>query len=157
MQQADFTRFRAVMAGMAEVYQRDLSGPLLDAYWLALAPWSLAEFEAASARLMATAKFMPRPADFHELRKAGRPTAGEAWQIACGTTDDPLIVRARHIATQGRYLGHIDLDELKWVQRRFCEVYDELQDVTETRQALPHLVGMPPLLDAPVRGGLSKL
>lgn len=157
MQQDDFTRFRAVMGGMAELYQRDLSAPLLDAYWLALAPWSLGEFEAAAARLMSTSKFMPRPADFHELRQAGRPTAAEAWQIACGTTNDPLIQRARHIATQGRYLGHIELDELKWVQRRFCEVYDELRDVIETRQALPHLAGMPPLLPSPGRPGLSKL
>lgn len=79
MQQADFTRFRAVMTGMGELYQRELSGPLLDAYWLALRDWPLAEFEAAAAHLMATATFMPRPAEFNALRKAGRQTAGEAW------------------------------------------------------------------------------
>lgn len=155
MQQADFARFRAVMAGMAEVYQRDLSGPLLDAYWLALGAWSLGEFEGACSQLLRTSRFMPRPADFHEMRKSATcRTADEAWQIACGKTEDPLIIRARQIATQGRYLGHIDLDELKWVQRKFCEVYDELQDVAETRQALPRLQT---LLAVPVSTGLVKL
>ena len=75
----DFPRFRSVLAGMAKLYERELDGPLLDAYWLALGDWSLGDFEQASRRLMATSRFMPRPADYHELRKqAGAMTAGEA-------------------------------------------------------------------------------
>lgn len=136
MQQAEFERFRNVMTGMAKVYEREIDGVLLDAYWLCLRQWTLPEFEAAAARLMQTSKFMPRPADFNELRQSvTRLTAAEAW-FTIGTSDDPRANRAMQIATQGRYVGHIPIDELQWVQKRFLEVYDELTDVEETRQTL---------------------
>jgi hypothetical protein len=158
VQQADFARFHAVMTGMAKVYERELDGPLLDAYWLCLRDWSLADFEAAAAHLMRSARFMPRPADFNDLRKAaGKTLAAEAWFTA-GTSADPVANRAMHIATQGRYVGHIPLDELPWVQKRFLQVYDEMQDVGEARAALPHLNGhaaLPSLDSAPKT--ISKL
>lgn len=136
MQPADSPRFKAVMAGLAKVYEREPDQPLLDAYWLALGDWSLAEFEAAAAQLMRTSKFMPRPADFAELRRQSRrQTAAEAW-FTSGESPDPRARRAMRIAAQGRYVGHIPTDELPFVQRRFLEVYDELQEVEETRAAL---------------------
>lgn len=137
MQGPDFSRFRAVMAGMAELYQRELSNTLLDVYWLSLRDWSLAEFEGAAAKLMQSSTFMPRPADFTELRKQARErTAADAW-FTKGTSDDPRANKAMQIATQGRYVGHIPLDELTWVQKRFVEIYDELADADEARAALP--------------------
>jgi hypothetical protein len=124
------------MAGMAKVYEREPDQPLLDAYWLTLGDWSLAEFEASAAQLMRTSKFMPRPADFVELRRQARgKTAAEAW-FTSGESADPRARRAMRIAAQGRYVGHIPTDELPWVQKRFLEVYDELQDVEESRDAL---------------------
>jgi hypothetical protein len=156
MQQADFQRFRAVMTGMAKVYEREIDGALLDAYWLALRDWSLADFEAAAAHLMRTSKFMPRPADFHELREAGRPTAAEAWlkaveasagAISCGrvmtvrTCGDPLIDRAvRAIGGYGA-IAMCDEDKLHFLERRFAEHYESIQDAEEVRAALPQLTG----------------
>jgi hypothetical protein len=136
MEQPDFPRFRAVMAGMSKLYERELDTVLLDAYWLALRNWSLADFERAAGELMRTSEFMPRPAAFNALRqKAAELSAGEAW-FTQGRSDDPRANRAMHIATQGRYVGHIPLDELQWVQKRFLEVYAELKDVDDARQAL---------------------
>ena len=136
MQADDFASFRNLMAGMAKLYERELDNVLLDAYWLALRDWTLDEFQGAAAKLMQTHKFMPRPADFYEIRsKARNLTAAEAW-FTMGKSDDPRANRAMHIAAQGRYVGHIPLDELPWVQKRFIEVYDELSDVEEARAAL---------------------
>jgi hypothetical protein len=136
VQQSDYQRFRAVMTGMAKVYEREIDDALLDAYWLALRGWALPEFERAAAELMRTSEFMPRPAAFDAMRrKAAEKTAAEAW-FTSGTSEDPTANRAMRIATQGRYVGHIPLDELPWVQKRFAEAYAELREVTETRQAL---------------------
>lgn len=157
MQQADFERFRAVMAGMAKVYEREIDGLLLDAYWLALRDWSLDDFQAAAARLMQTSEFMPRPAAFNELRKtATKELAAEAW-FTSGKSDNPRANRAMHIATQGRYVGHIPLDELQWVQKRFIEVYEELSDVEETRAALGFDGGWLQISSDTAKRGLVKL
>jgi len=149
VQQADFTRFRAVMAGMAELYQRELSGTLLDAYWLALRDWTLADFEAAAGHLMATNQFMPRPAEFNALRKAGRETAAEAWvrvvrqsprwRSGIEGDDDPLIDACIRAVGGNERIAMTDLDELHWLEKRFTAAYEELRDATETRQALPDL------------------
>ena len=102
MQQSDFQRFRAVMTGMAKVYERELDALLLDAYWVALRDWSLEDFERAAGELMRTNEFMPRPAAFNALRKAAtKLLASEAW-FTKGTSDDPLANRAMQIATQGK-------------------------------------------------------
>lgn len=147
MQQSDFQRFRAVLAGMAELYQRELSNPLLDVYWLALRSWTLADFESAAAHLMATATFMPRPSDFNALKKAGEPTAGEAW-----TDVLEYCSNKRKIAPDGRTLraanavgGYYTIrmanieTALPHIERRFKEAYEELSDVEETREALPEI------------------
>lgn len=157
MQQADFKRFHAVMTGMAKLYERELDNVLLDAYWLALRDWRLEDFERASGQLMRTNKFMPRPADYNELRQAAtKQLASEAW-FTSGSSDDPRANRAMKIATQGRYVGHIPVDELPFVQRRFMEVYDELSDVDEARAALGHDGGWLQISAETAKRGLVKL
>jgi len=139
------------MTGMAKVYEREIDGALLDAYWLALRDWSLADFEDAAAQLMRTSKFMPRPADFNDLRKAGRPTPGEAWARALenvrsggyryGRGVDPLIDRA--VAAIGGYgvIGMTDEDKLGYLERRFAEAYRGMEAADEAREAVPLIAG----------------
>jgi hypothetical protein len=136
VQQAEFQRFRAVLAGMAKLYEREIDDAVLDAYWLALRDWSLPDFERAAGELMRSSAFMPRPAAFNELRRrAAELTAAEAW-FTQGASEDALANRAMSIAAQGRYVGHVPVSELPWVQKRFLEAYAELREVAETRQAL---------------------
>ena len=153
----DFPRFRSVLAGMAKLYERELDGPLLDAYWLALGDWSLGDFEQASRRLMATSRFMPRPADYHELRKqAGAMTAGEAWAAALehvrrgrhhdGIKAAPDVERAVAAIGGWRALGHTPEDELRHVERRFAQHFGEISEATDVREELPRLAA-----DNPVR------
>lgn len=157
MQTADFERFRAVMVGIGKVYEREIDGPLLDAYWLSLRGWSLDDFESAAGNLMATSKFMPRPAEFTALRKAGRPTAGEAWAAAlshgsggwrerrsCG---DDLVDRVANMIGGYRSIAMCEDEKLGFLERRFCEHYESLQDAEDVRGALPAIANGHPRLD----------
>ena len=160
MQASDYPRFQAVMTGMAELYQRELSGPLLDVYWLALADWELHEFEAAARQLMKTEEFMPKPTAFNSLRKAGRMTAGEAWAYVLKFArtefnfwdsgrptikpsaifpESNLINRA--VAAIGGYsaIAGSNTDKTQFLEKRFCEHYESLQDADEVREAVPEI------------------
>lgn len=152
MSPADFQRFRAVLAGMAELYQRELSPTLLDAYWLALRSWALTDFEAGAAHLMATSKFMPRPADWHDLRKASVPTGGEAWERAIqactgwryGTASvDPITDRAVRMVGGYERLAMEPLDQQHFTRNKFLELYEELMDVETARESVPAIAGPP--------------
>jgi len=139
------------MTGMGELYQRELSGPLLDAYWLCLRDWSLADFEAAAAQLMRTSEFMPRPSAFAELRKCGRATPGEEWikvrahmrQYNCFDAKPPTYdaIAARVVqALGGIYeIAQTPSDKMHFVEKRFCEHYEAMRDAEEIREALPQI------------------
>jgi hypothetical protein len=148
MQQTDFQRFNALMNGMAKLYERELDGAMLDAYWLALRDWELADFQAAAGQLMRTSKFMPRPADFEELRRAARPTAGEAWAEARACfrsgargTGDPLTDRVVQMLGGYKAMGYTASDQMPFIERRFAEHYTALQDAEEIRAAVPQIAG----------------
>lgn len=143
MQTTDFERFRNVIVGMAKMYEREVDGVLLDAYWLALREWPLEDFEAAAGHLMRESKFMPRPADFTALRRAGELTAGEAWDLVLsGARLEPhsRVARASQIVGGQRRIRMANIErDLPHIQRRFFEVYRELGDVESARDELPQL------------------
>jgi hypothetical protein len=145
MRTDDYSRFRAVMTGMAKVYEREIDAPLLDAYWLALRTWDLGDFESAAGHLIGTSKFMPRPADFNGLRQAAELTAGEAWALALsGAALDPgsRIARAAAIVGGQQHMRMADIErDLPHIQRRFLAAYEELADADQTRAALPQIAG----------------
>lgn len=132
---------------MGRLYGQEPDNLVLDAYWLALRAWDFADFETAAGHLMATAKFMPRPADFNALRKAGERTAAEAWNAAIGACSQwrygHVTVNSRTdkaVAALGGYRALAMADEetaLPHMMRRFCQIYDELTDVETARIALP--------------------
>lgn len=150
----DFQRFKAVMAGMGKLYERDIDSVLMDAYWLALRDWDLTDFEQAAGHLMASAKFMPKPSEFNDLRKAARPVVAEAWLTARKvwksaaavsgnrvTSGDPLTDRV--IEAMGGYavMAMSDTSKLHFQEKRFAELYESIQDANDVRQALPMLGG----------------
>lgn len=156
MQLHDRTKFVEIILGFAELKGKELSTAAIELFWRAMQDWSIEEFQHAANALVKTCEFMPTPKDFYDLRKKMRPSAAEAWEQR---DKDPLARRALAIATQGRYVGHIDLDELKWVQKRFLEVYDELRDVADARQEAPMLApsGLGQLNGSRRSVGLQKL
>lgn len=154
MQPTDAVQFRNVLTGMFRVYGQDPDALVLDAYWLALDDWSLEDFSAAAKHLMRTGKFMPRPSDFTALRRAGRPTAGEAWTLArkhcgsaiqCGhvtnngTCGDDFIDRVvRAIGGYGA-IAMCDTDKLHFLERRFAENFESMQDAGDIRESVPQI------------------
>ena len=130
------------MTGMAKVYERAVDQVLLDAYWVSLREWSLEEFEKGAAVLMRTSKFMPRPADFNELRKAALPTVGEAWASVLhhckggyrdGRGVSPQIDAAVRPLGGYRTLAMLPLEEMHWQEKRFAEHYDDAIEAQERR------------------------
>ncbi len=144
MQPTDATAFRNTLTGMFRLYGQDPDTLVLDAYWLALADWPLDEFQAGARHLMQTAKFMPRPADFAELRKSGRPTAGEAWSDALDRvrhgrypSDDLQLERAVRAIGGWRVLAMMSDEGLPFIERRFAEHFEAMQDADDVRDAVP--------------------
>lgn len=146
MERNDFERFRDVMTGMAKVYERELDGLVLDAYWMALRDWTLAEFERAAAHLIAHSEFMPRPAAFNAMRQSmAQPTVGEAWarvlehikgpyRSGMGIDDGGPIDTA--VAGLDGY-RELALCEVQFLPRlRFAERYEEALDMATLRPAI---------------------
>lgn len=150
MQESNFQRFRDLMRGMGRIFNSEPDELVLDVYWLALRSWQINDFQTAVAHLMATAKFMPRPADFTNLRNAGELTGGEAWERAVKGSpnwrraeDLPTgrVARAAAIVGGFRAIAMADIEfDLPHIQRRFLEAYNQLSEVEPVREALPQIV-----------------
>lgn len=149
MHPSDFQRFSAVMTGMAELYQRELSTFLLDAYWLALRDWTLADFEDAAAHLMKNSKWLPKPSEFTDLRKAGEAGPAEAWSEAlraCVQWRNPERLPTGLIAAAARAVGGFRMiamsdteRDLPHLQRRFMAAYEELRESKAIRDSVPEI------------------
>ena len=154
MTPADRKPFLETIVGFAELKGKQLSAPAMELYWRSMQDWSLSDFRAAAEQLVRTSEFMPTPKDFEDLRKAGRPTAGEAWMrvlqyarhgynanfpLASGGPDDPIIRLA--VAAIGGYgaIAMSDASKTSFLERRFCEHFEDIQDVEEVREAVPQI------------------
>lgn len=161
MQASDGRKFRELLRAMNRVLATqsgsELDGPMLDVYWLAFADWPMVDFERACAHLLKTSQFMPKPADFTALLKAGEEGADEAWGRA--------LSHARALPVSGGYLqerpsGDARLDsavraiggykaianaterDLQFLVQRFTERFEDLTARGDVRDALPDLGGI---------------
>lgn len=153
MKPQDRKAFLEVVVGFAELKGKQLSAPALELYWNAMQTWSLEEFRKAAEHLLRSCEFMPVPKDFEDLRKAGRRTAGEAWALACsstssaytptgyrgGTSGDALIDQCVHMIGGYSVIAMCDEAKLHFLERRFCEHYESLEDADDVREALPQI------------------
>jgi hypothetical protein len=147
---SDAERFCNLIRGMGRTFGSEPDQLVLDVYWLALKGWSLAEFEQACAHLLSTAKFMPRPADFTELRNAGRMTAGEAFSRAmtiarqcsrhtASTSGDPNIDAAASACGGYFAMGMCETEKISFLERRFAEHFEAITNAEQTREAVPQI------------------
>lgn len=151
MKPNDQDDFLEVVLAFAELKGKQLTAPALELYWRAMQGWTLEEFRDAAAHLLRSCEFMPLPKDFEDLRKAGRATSGEAWDKALsfsnggwrrGTTcGDPHIDAVAHMLGGYETIALCPLDRLGFLERRFCEHYEGLEERQDVRQALPSLTG----------------
>jgi len=148
---SDRQKFIEIVLGFAELKGKQLSAPALELYWRAMQGWSIEEFQEAAEELLRTCEFMPMPKDFEDLRKAGRETAGEAfasvrrylcWGLNGYTLDahcPPLIAKAVRAIGGPNVIAMCDEEKLHFLERRFCEHYETMQDSQDARDAVPML------------------
>lgn len=168
MKPTDRKAFLEVVVGFAELKGKQLSAPALELYWRSLQHWPLEDFRAAAEQLLRTCEFMPLPKDFEDLRKAGRPTVGEAWTsvlawvrsgnyrgLPCLNGDDrmpPDALAARAVRAIGGYeaIAMSPTDKTQFLERRFAEHYEAMQDADEVREELPQIAyGGTPRISGP--------
>lgn len=156
MIQADKQTFAQIVMGFAELKGKQLSKPALELFWNSMQHWPIEDFQAAANQLIRTCEFMPTPKHFEDLRKAGRATVGEAWLKAkdaagsCyvggaigygsgGSCGDPLIDRVVRAVGGYRAIAMCDSDKLGWLEKRFAEHFESMQDAEDTRDAVPQI------------------
>lgn len=137
---ADRPEFMRTLNGLAAIKGKELTSEALSLWWAAMSRWTIDDFKSAASHLVSACQFMPTPYDFEQLRKAGEPTASEAWAAVLeGGKLDGRTLRAANLIG-GQYAArHTKLDELPFLARRFREAYEELTDVERTREELPQI------------------
>lgn len=150
MTESDKPMFVAALTELAALKPNaKLSPEVYAAWWNAMHErWTLDEFRAACARLRDAHEFMPNPYHFEQLRKAGRMTAGEAWGLVReaarrdGDCPDDDRIRAAVRALGGiRAIGMTHTDQMQFLERRFAEHFDAINDAEDVREAVPQITG----------------
>jgi hypothetical protein len=152
--QTDRKDFAEIVLGFAELKGKQLSAPAVELYWRSMQHWPLEAFREAAEQLLRTCEWMPTPKDFEDLRKAGRPTAGEAWErarkaagsaIVCGqvthngTSGDPFIdAVVRAIGGFGQ-IAMCETGKLHFLERRFADHFASMLEAADTRDAVPQI------------------
>ena len=149
----------AFVAALTELKALKPGGPLtkeqFSAWWNHMRTrWEISDFQCACRKLADDLEFMPNPFHFEQLRKAARTLPGEAWAqvLECARKglklpDDQLIRRAVEILGGIRVIAMSETDKTHFLERRFVEHYEQLQDAEEIREALPQIAGPAPIRD----------
>jgi hypothetical protein len=170
MKPTDRKDFLEIVIGFAELKGKSLSAPALELYWNAMQHWEIVDFRAAANELLRNAEFMPIPKNFEDLRKAGRETPGEVfarisqWFVYTpnGYTIAPNTPRA--IESAIRAMGGpnaytmCDVEKLPFLERRFCEHYEQIAGANDTRESVPQIAyGDAPLNLNRLAGGFKTI
>jgi hypothetical protein len=151
MENTDKIEFAKVVNAMAIMKKASITADVIELWWDCFADWSIDDFKIAARRLLKTKTFMPQPNEFEELRKAGRETPGEIfaalrkWLVYSpnGYTLNPTTPRriANPIQAMGgpNAYANCDVDKLPFLERRFCEHYEQISEASDTREALPQI------------------
>lgn len=151
MQASDKPAFLKVLNGMAAMKKATLIPEVLDLWWGCMEDWDIEDFKAAAIQILKTATFMPTPKDFEDLRRAGRETAGEVfasigrWIVYSPhghtlhpDTPRPIAAAIRAMGGPGAYMMS-DESKLPFLERRFCQHYDQITGVEDSRDAVPQI------------------
>lgn len=154
MIESDRAKFAEILMGLSAIKPgAKLTREGIALWWNAMQDWPLEEFTAAASHLAKSVEFMPSPFHFEQLRKAGRMTAPEAWLLVLdrargkheleGDWNDPTLQRALAVIGGLRVIELSPTDKTTFLERRFCEHFETMQTVHDTRDALPQLARDP--------------
>lgn len=148
---ADKPKFCKTLLGLAltKPPYAKLEPEAYEIWWQSLRDWTLAEFQQAATHLAKSVEFMPNPYHFEQLRKAARPTAGEAWtqiremarQSFSGEPADPVAAQALRTLGGLRAVAMCESDKVHFLERGFAEHYESIREAEEVRQAVPQIAG----------------
>jgi hypothetical protein len=162
MQNTDKIEFVKTLNAMALMKKTTLNPDVMDLWWDCFTDWNIEDFKVAARHLLKVKTFMPQPNDFNDLRKAGKPTSGEVFaglmQWLEYSPNGYSVKRGtpHAIATAIRAIGGADAyalcesSKLHFIERRFCEHYDQISSRQEIRDAVPEIA-----LDQDIRARLA--
>jgi hypothetical protein len=150
MNATDKIEFSKILNGLAAMKPAaKLTPESLELFWRAMTDWPLDEFKLAATHLAKTCEFMPNPFHFEQLRKSSKQTAGEAWAIALrdctcwrGARPSPGGLIDRAVSAIGGYkaIAMTSDEAMPFIERRFKDAYEQLEDAVTIREALPNLL-----------------
>lgn len=156
MQPADRIAFVEILNGLAltKPPYAKLLPEALTLWWNSMRDWSIDDFRSAANHLARSVEFMPNPYHFEQLRKAGRETAGEAFQRArqivrslfpreysSHQSGDPRLDAAIRACGGYEALAMCTTESIGFFENRFREHYESITDAEDVRGALPNLTG----------------
>lgn len=149
MQPSDKPQFLKVLNGLAAIKKTQLVPEALDLWWGCMADWTIEDFKAGAIEVLKRTDFMPTPKDFEDLRSAGRMTAGEAWDYAVGHAGssayrqgpmgNPMIDQCVRMLGGYSAIAMCDEDKLHYLERRFVEHFETLDDAQSVRESVPQI------------------
>lgn len=152
MKSIDQERFKIILAGVCEIYSKDITPQLTQMYWQALKPITIDQFDSAAQKHMLDPKcgqFFPKPADIMRNIEGEQQTAEDramlAWMAveraisrvgAYGTLnieDKQALMAVKHMGTW-QDLCHTDRDKMGFKRQEFMKNYQALENT-----AIEHL------------------
>lgn len=129
----DKKTFQGFMLVIGELFDKNPSKELLDMYWKTFEPFNDKECKKAFKKVLATAKFFPKPADFLEYLQDGVPHM-LAWDIVFKAIKevgpymsvkftDPAIHLTIELMGGWPTLCTMENDDIKWKQIEFEKIY----------------------------------
>lgn len=143
MTKDDKPRFLETIAGLAELHGRELSPAALKIWWGAMRHWDFDEFRRGANYLARANAFMPKPADFENLRRSSLNSSSDAWTLVlCHISrtielSDPIILEAVERVGGFSTIGKTKEADLHWRRREFREIYHELVDQQIAKGTVP--------------------
>lgn len=138
--------FINVLNHTALIYDKDLIGTVMEAYWIFLRHYEFDEFKKAMNHICRISKFWPKPSEIIEVIEKNRgdrvsieTMAEQQWRIVIDAVrknglnrsvkfDDKITQYLVNSQFTWRYLCGMKEENEKWEQKRFCEAYKNVLD-----------------------------
>jgi hypothetical protein len=130
-----YEQFVKYMISLGEIFSKEITGTLLQFYWMVLKDFCEEEIKSAFNRATLTLKFFPKPAELLEIIQGNQnDKAMIAWEKVFNAIgrigpyqsvvfDDPVIHSTIELMGGWIELGNITTDEIKWKQKEFEKIY----------------------------------
>lgn len=160
MIESDKADFKMIMVGIGELYNKEITKPLMRIYFSSLTNYSLGDVEQGINAHTMDAKhgsFFPKPADIVRHLQAGQLSTEEKAELAWGqityelrktgsygnlVLDDKQALAALRSFTSWKEFCAMDVTKLTWAKKEFLSMYSTYQNtpVEMLPSSLPGLV-----------------